>query len=129
MEEEGSITKVIDEISEEYSRALKEITEFSENLLERLESMGKEMDDSRNLINNLEDKIFKHSMYHPAGFVNRMYFDFFMQTELKRKATDEEWAAFVDTFTFNTNPFRSAIYGWIDGWKNNQRVKDENSGT
>lgn len=119
MDEEVTFTKIIEEISEEYSRALKELSTFSETLIERLETLTKELAESRKIIGELEDKNLKHSMYHPVGFVNRVYFDIFMQTELKRKATDQEWVAFNESFTFNTNSFRSAIYGWIDGWKNN----------
>ncbi len=129
MDEGASFVKIIDDITGEYTRAIKDLNDFSETLLERVESLTQEMAESRKIIEDLENKIFYHSMYHPEGFVNRTYFDIFMQTELKRKATDEEWAAFVETFTFNTNTFRSAIYGWIDGWKNNHLVKNENNNT
>jgi len=127
MDEGTTFVKIIDDITGEYTRAIKDLNDFSETLLERVESLTKEMAESRKVIEDLEGKIFYHSMYHPEGFVNRTYFDIFMQTELKRKATDEEWTAFVETFTFNTNTFRSAIYGWIDGWKNNQLVKNDNT--
>ena len=112
-------TKIIDDITEEYTKALKDLSDFSDILIQKLETTANEMKESKKLVDEMEQRILRHSMYHPAGFVNRIYFDFFMQTENKRKATDEEWDAFVQTFTFNTNPFRSAIYGWIDGWEKN----------
>jgi hypothetical protein len=112
-------TKIIDDITEEYTKALKDLSDFSDILIQKLETTANEMKESKKLVDEMEQRILRHSMYHPAGFVNRIYFDFFMQTENKRKATDEEWDAFVKTFTFNTNPFRSAIYGWIDGWEKN----------
>jgi chaperonin cofactor prefoldin len=60
MDEGTTFVKIIDDITGEYTRAIKDLNDFSETLLERVESLTQEMAESRKLIEELENKIFRH---------------------------------------------------------------------
>jgi len=117
--ESDVLLAVMDQISDEYKNTLHKSNEFNNLLMKKIEELSKEVSESKKLLNEMENNILKYCMYHPSGFINRKYLDFFMQSVRDTDATDEEWQLFLETFSYNTDPMCVAVYGWIDGYTKN----------
>jgi hypothetical protein len=104
----------VESILHSYRETFQDISLYNRSLLAKVEELTKELREARENERHLGMKILKYNEQHPVGFINRQHFDTYMLTTRDRRSTNEEWGAFVNTFSFDTNPMTLAIYKWID---------------
>lgn len=109
-----AVTEELREVTDTYLDFIYDTNALNRMLLNDITTLKEVLKTERARTDALEKKLLQYNISHPAANISRRQFSLYMQAVNERDATDAEWAAFIDTFIYDSVPFTRAVYRWID---------------